>query len=231
MDENERRSPMAIQPFPVGLPTGIPIDALREQAKELLKSVRAGEAAALHRITPYFRDPAGVTLQRIQLVIARERGFSSWRKLKDFADARDELVAQRREALEDHRPYNPRKATEQAAAIGPIVQRMAASAGAGDSDTAARRCNFCFKRQDQVLKFIAGTNSYICNECVETCTGLVNNDEDKVPGLQQGLHCDFCRKHVREIGTVIAGAGTNICNECVELCVEIITEGTQADSN
>ena len=103
---------MAIQPFPVGLPTGIPIDALREQAKELLKSVQAGEAAALHRITPYFRDPAGVTLQRIQLVIARERGFSSWRKLKDSADARDQLVAQRREALEDRRTYNSRKATE-----------------------------------------------------------------------------------------------------------------------
>ena len=222
---------MAIQPFPVGLPTGIPIDALREQAKELLKSVQAGEAAALHRITPYFRDPAGATLQRIQLVIARERGFSSWRKLKDFADARDQLVAQRREALEDRRTYNSRKATEQAAVIGPIVQRMANSAGAEDADTTARRCNFCFKRQDQVLKFIVGTNNYICNECVETCTGLVNNYEDKVPGLQQGLHCDFCRKHVREVGTVIAGAGTNICNECVELCVEIITEGTQADSN
>ena len=89
--------------------------------------------------------------------------------------------------------------------IGPIVQRMANSAGAEDADTTARRCNFCFKRQDQVLKFIVGTNNYICNECVETCTGLVNNDEDKVPGLQQGLHCDFCHKHVREVGTVIAG--------------------------
>jgi len=151
--------------------------------------------------------------------------------LKDFADARDQLVAQRPEALEDRRTYNSRKATEQAAVIGPIVQRMANSAGAEDADTTARRCNFCFKRQDQVLKFIVGTNNYICNECVETCTGLVNNDEDKVPGLQQGLHCDFCHKHVREVGTVIAGAGTNICNECVELCVEIITEGTQADSN
>ena len=224
---------MAVTPFPFGLPTGIPIDALREQAKELLKSVQANEPAALERIRPYFRDPAGVTLQRIQLVVARERGFSSWRKLKDFADARDELVEQRREALEDRRTHNSKKAPDQAAVIGPIVQRMADSARTEDGDTAARLCNFCFKRQDQVLKFIVGTNIYICNECVETCTGLVNSDEskDKAPGPQEGLRCDFCGKHVREVGTVIAGAGTSICNECVELCVEIITEGTQADSS
>ena len=224
---------MAIQPFPIGLPTGIPIDALREQAKDLLRSVQAGEPVALDRIKPYFRDRAGVTLQRIQLVIARERGFSSWRKLKDFADARDELVQQRRESLEDHRDFNRKRIVEEAAVIGPIVQRMADSAGAEDADPTVRRCNFCFKRQDRVSKFIAGTNKYICDECVETCTGLVNGDNrgDKALGPQEGLHCDFCLKDAREVRTVIAGAGTSICDECVELCVTIITEGTQADSS
>ena len=224
---------MAIQPFPIGLPTGIPIDALREQAKELLKSVQAGEPAALGRIKPYFRDPAGVTLQRIQLVIARERGFSSWRKLKDFADARDELVEQRRESLEDHRAFNRKKIMEEDPVIRTIVHRMADSAGAEDADPTVRRCNFCFKRQDRVSKFIAGTNKYICDECVETCTGLVNGDNrgDRALGPQEVLHCDFCLKDVREVRTVIAGAGTSICDECVELCVTIITKGTQADSS
>ena len=223
---------MAVTPFPFGLPTGIPIDALREQAKELLKSVQANEPAALERIKPYFRDPAGVTLQRIQLVVARERGFSSWRKLKDFADARDELVEQRRKARENRWTFSGGKAQQQTAVISPIVQRMAGSAGAEDADPTVRRCNFCFKRQDRVLKFIAGTNNYICNECVETCTGLVSRDEfGDTPSPEEGVHCDFCFKHVREVTTVIAGAGTSICNECVELCVEIITEGTQADSS
>ena len=222
---------MAVTPFPFGLPTGIPIDSLREHAKELLKSVQGGDAAALDRVKPYFRDPAGVTLQRIQLVIARERGFSSWRKLKDFAHARDELVEQRRESLEDRGTYDSKKATEQAAVISPIVQRMADSAGAEDADQTVRRCNFCFKRQDRALKFIAGTNNYICDECVHTCTDLVNGEESgQALGPQEGLHCDFCGKHVREVRTVIAGAGTSICDECVELCVTIITEGTQADS-
>ena len=223
---------MAVTPFPFGLPTGIPIDALREQAKELLKSVQASEPAALERIKPYFRDPAGVTLQRIQLVVARERGFLSWRKLKDFADARDELVEQRREARENRWTFSGGKAQQQTAVISPIVQRMADSAGAEDADPTVRRCNFCFKRQDQVLKFIAGTNNYICNECVETCEGLVSRDEvGETPSPEEGVHCDFCFKHVRDVTTVIAGAGTSICNECVELCVEIITEGTQADSS
>ena len=222
---------MTVTPFPFGLPTGIPIDSLREHAKELLKSVQAGDAAALDRVKPYFRDPAGVTLQRIQLVIARERGFSSWRKLKDFAHARDELIEQKGKSLEDRRTFNSKEITEKNAVISPIVKRMADSAGAEDADPTVRRCSFCFKRQDRVWKFIAGSANYICNECVETCTGLVDDDRSgQALGPQEGLHCDFCGKHVREVRTVIAGAGTNICDQCVELCVTIITEGTQADS-
>ena len=222
---------MAVTPFPFGLPTGISIDALREHAKELLKSVQAGDDAAFNRIKPYFRDPAGVTLQRIQLVIARERGFSSWRKLKDFAHARDELIEQRGKTLEDRRTFNSKEFKEQDALISPIVKRMADSAGAEDADPTVRRCSFCFKRQDRVLKLIAGSANYICDECVHTCTDLVNGEESgQALGPPEGLHCDFCRKHVREVRTVIAGAGTNICDQCVELCVTIITEGTQADS-
>ena len=227
---------MAIQPFPIGLPTGIPTDALRDQAKELLKSVQAGEAAAIDRIKPYFRDPAGVTLQRIQLVIARERGFSSWRKLKDFADARDEMIRQRREGFPD-RSMTERQRWEivqqQDRKLGPIVQRMADAIERDEPDRTARRCSFCFKSQHQVRKFIAGTNMYICNECVEVGVGLVGGDEDEgeVQAGQKHVHCSFCDKPLGEVETIIAGPGTNICNECVELCVEIITEGTQADSS
>ena len=39
------------------------------------------------------------------------------------------------------------------------------------------RCNFCGKRQDQVDRIIAGQGaSYICNECVALCTGILGDE-------------------------------------------------------
>lgn len=218
---------MAIQPFPIGLPTGVPIDALREQAKNLLKSVQAGEAVALDRIKPYFRDRADVTLQRTQLVVAREHGFSSWRKLRDFGEARDEYLKQKREMRKGR--WSSDQDETAWASDGPLVHRMAASVGIDESDPDARLCRFCFKSQHRVRKFIAGTGVYICDECVETCTDLVNRDAGSGgdDGERDDLWCDFCHKHVRKVRTIVVGSGNNICNECVELCVTIIAEGAQ----
>ena len=38
------------------------------------------------------------------------------------------------------------------------------------------RCSFCGKSQDQVKKLIAGPGVYICNECVELCSEIVEDD-------------------------------------------------------
>ncbi len=38
------------------------------------------------------------------------------------------------------------------------------------------RCAFCDKTQDQVRKMIAGPGVYICNECVELCYEIINED-------------------------------------------------------
>lgn len=38
------------------------------------------------------------------------------------------------------------------------------------------RCSFCGKYQDQVKKIIAGPGVYICNECVELCAEIVEED-------------------------------------------------------
>ncbi|NLS15751.1 hypothetical protein HGP16_04150 [Rhizobium sp. P40RR-XXII] len=62
------------------------LDSLKKQAKSFLKAVQAGDALACSRVTPYFADIAGVGLQDIQLVLAREFGFSSWTKLKAHLD-------------------------------------------------------------------------------------------------------------------------------------------------
>ncbi len=38
------------------------------------------------------------------------------------------------------------------------------------------RCSFCGKHQDQVRRLIAGPGAYICNECVQLCNGILEDD-------------------------------------------------------
>ncbi|WFU03639.1 ankyrin repeat domain-containing protein [Rhizobium sp. CB3171] len=58
------------------------VDSLKKQAKAFLKAVHSGDSSARSRVAPYFADALEVGLQDIQLVLAREYGFSSWTKLK-----------------------------------------------------------------------------------------------------------------------------------------------------
>jgi len=39
-----------------------------------------------------------------------------------------------------------------------------------------QKCNFCGKRSDQVKKLVAGPGVYICDECIELCTEIVEED-------------------------------------------------------
>lgn len=41
------------------------------------------------------------------------------------------------------------------------------------------KCSFCNKTQDQVRKLIAGPNVYICDECVEICAEIVEEELDE----------------------------------------------------
>jgi len=77
------------------------LENVRKRAKSLLKAVRAGDPQAIVTIGPYFGDGNDMTLQSAQLAIAREWGFSSWLKFKQFIDAdpaagftRDQLASQ-----------------------------------------------------------------------------------------------------------------------------------------
>ena len=38
------------------------------------------------------------------------------------------------------------------------------------------RCSFCKKTQDQVRKIIAGPDVYICDECVEICAEIMDEE-------------------------------------------------------
>lgn len=45
------------------------------------------------------------------------------------------------------------------------------------------RCSFCGKPQSQVNRLIAGNGSYICDECVRLCMGIIGEDYD--PGYSK----------------------------------------------
>ena len=215
---------MAIKPFPTGLPSGVSLDDLKDHAKALLKSVGASEPGALERIKPYFDDAASLTLQRAQLVIARELGFSSWRKAKAFLEARDEMLAN---PLPDVKLPGTEDALERRFGL---ARRMASAlVEVLKPDRSTRYCSFCFKSQDEAFKFIAGTGVFICDACVRVCSQVVA--DDTATGIRVGdddaLQCSFCRKHAHEVRTFVQSSADNICNECVELCVEIIERGVK----
>lgn len=99
------------------LPANPDLDQLKRQAKELLRSARSGNAAALarFRLLPAYKDSAEEQLARslalhdAQSAVAREYGFSSWKALSDhvalltleFSDAVREFVEAATDGRED----------------------------------------------------------------------------------------------------------------------------------
>ncbi|MCU5746077.1 ATP-dependent Clp protease ATP-binding subunit ClpX [Staphylococcus sp. SQ8-PEA] len=47
------------------------------------------------------------------------------------------------------------------------------------------KCSFCGKDQDQVKKLVAGSGVYICNECIELCSEIV--EEELAQSTPEGL--------------------------------------------
>lgn len=41
------------------------------------------------------------------------------------------------------------------------------------------KCSFCGKSQDQVRRLIAGPNVYICDECIELCQEIIQEEFDE----------------------------------------------------
>jgi len=51
---------------------------------------------------------------------------------------------------------------------------------AGKKDEAKLRCSFCGKTQNQVHKLIAGSGVYICDQCIELCSEIIEEDADSM---------------------------------------------------
>lgn len=61
-----------------------------------------------------------------------------------------------------------------AAAAARVIQQL--TVPDGDSGPGGHlRCSFCGKGDHQVAKIIAGPCVYICNECIELCSGLLSH--------------------------------------------------------
>lgn len=50
------------------------------------------------------------------------------------------------------------------------------------------RCSFCNKTQDQVRKLIAGPNVYICDECIDICAEIIEEEFEEVPEDSEGIN-------------------------------------------
>ena len=48
--------------------------------------------------------------------------------------------------------------------------------GFNDEQSSGLKCSFCGKREEQVRRLIAGRGVYICNECIEFCKDMLDED-------------------------------------------------------
>ena len=72
------------------LPDSPRLEHLKNQAKALLRNVRAGDTEALDIVREFdpraLDQPAEFSLTTAQLTVARQYGFASWAKLRDYLD-------------------------------------------------------------------------------------------------------------------------------------------------
>ncbi len=60
------------------------------------------------------------------------------------------------------------------------------------------RCSFCGKTQNQVKRLIAGPNVYICNECIDLCQDILEEEE-----LKKDVSKDFTLPTPKEIKDIL----------------------------
>ena len=49
-------------------------------------------------------------------------------------------------------------------------------------------CSFCGKTQDQVKKLIAGPNVYICDECIDLCSDIIEEEYDVLANKDENFN-------------------------------------------
>jgi len=131
-----------------GLPPSPHLSYEKKQAKALLRDARAGDSGALTRVRAYVsKDVSELALADAQFVIARERGFESWPKLKAHIEAQSPLAEQALrflKAIIHTQPAVARRVLDEHPAVGAFD--IFTAAGAGNADAVA-----AFLKQDRSL--------------------------------------------------------------------------------
>lgn len=83
----------------------------------------------------------------------------------------------------------------------------------GKSDNQLK-CSFCGKKQEDVIKLIAGPGVYICNECVGLCNEILN--EELFTGTNTKTGSDPLAAAAQELLTRMLNESTNHLIRCVE---------------
>jgi ATP-dependent Clp protease ATP-binding subunit ClpX len=87
------------------------------------------------------------------------------------------------------------------------------------------RCSFCGKTQEEVKKIIAGPTVYICDECIDLCNDIMEEE-------YQNEHADEFQKELlkpAEIKDVLDNyvVGQDRPKRCLQLQFTIITSGSK----
>ena len=85
-------------------------------------------------------------------------------------------------------------------------------------------CSFCEKESQEVKKMFKGKYATICDECVELCVEIIEEETEEriklgtldIRPLSSDLACSFCtRPHLdSEVFLLIAGPEKYICDKC-----------------
>jgi ATP-dependent protease Clp ATPase subunit len=91
-------------------------------------------------------------------------------------------------------------------------------------------CSFCDKKSDEVIKMFKGKYATICDECVELCEEIIEEETEErmklgtmdIRPLSSNLACSFCtRPHLDpEVFLLIAGPDNLICDKCTLIFVD-----------
>jgi len=182
------------------LPARANLEHLRNEAKQRLKDLRARDAAA--------------RLSDAQLLVARDYGFPSWRRLKAavddrerarvFAAAREGDVAVVRQALE--RGFNPGSSD----ADGRSLHQLAKILGHTELELLMRDYQERDERSDQVKQAVAAIQSAAADGRADELRGLL----DEHPDLLDARGVEFNKQ------TALHKAAWKNRPECVQLLLD-----------
>ena len=64
--------------------------------------------------------------------------------------------------------------------------------------TDALKCSFCGKTQHQVFKLVAGPGVYICDQCIDLCNQIVEEEVGKRPEVVRNAEIDAAARSAIE---------------------------------